>query len=77
MEKSVDTPLVASRPVRVVVPAKVYFDLSAMQEVTERVLGQLNCPTCHSGFDIRFEMDRVFRFDEKLKLQRNLVEIQR
>lgn len=60
------------RTVRVTVPAKVAFDLGNMQEVTESVLERLGCPQCHSGWDIRFDIERRFVVDEKLNINSQL-----
>lgn len=46
--------------VTVSVPAKLAANLHDMQKVTERVLGKLGCPGCHSGFDIRFRQEIEF-----------------
>ena len=46
--------------VRVSVPASIARDLERMQGVTKEVLGRLGCPNCHSGFDIRFDIEREF-----------------
>jgi hypothetical protein len=46
--------------VRVSVPASVARDLDVMAKVTKEVLGRLGCPNCHSGFDIRFDIEREF-----------------
>lgn len=56
------------RTVRVTVPAAVAFDRDRMRKVTELVLGRLGHPQCHSGWDIRFDVERRFAFDEKLSL---------
>ncbi len=58
------------RAIYVSVPASVAFDLKKMQKVTETVLGRLGCPGCHSGFDIRFDFERRFQFNEKLEMER-------
>ena len=54
--------------VQVSVPAKLAYDLPSMQKVTARVLDQLGCPNCHSGFDIRFDIERRFIFDNDLNI---------
>jgi len=46
--------------VRVTVPASIARDLDRMAVVTKDVLGRLGCPQCHSGFDIRFDIEREF-----------------
>lgn len=57
-----------AEPIRVKVPASVAFDLGRMNKVTESVLGRLGCPACHSGFDIRFDIEREFIFNERLEM---------
>jgi len=57
------------RTVRVVVPAKVAFDLTSMQRVTANVLQRLGCDECHSGWDIRYELENRFLVDEKLRVR--------
>ena len=46
--------------VRVTVPASIARDLDRMAVITKDVLGRLGCPSCHSGFDIRFDIEREF-----------------
>lgn len=58
----------ADRSIRITVPASVAFDLRRMNKVTEIVLGRLGCPECHSGFDLRFDLERQFIFNEKVEL---------
>ncbi|HSH66254.1 MAG TPA: hypothetical protein VLB84_10760 [Bacteroidia bacterium] len=57
------------KPIYVTVPASTAYDLGKMRKVTEIVLGRLGCASCHSGFDLRFDFERRFVFDEKLALQ--------
>lgn len=52
----------------VTVPASVAFDFKKMVKVQEIILSKLGCPGCHSGFDIRFQLDHQFRFNENLEL---------
>ena len=59
---------IRSNVVRVSIPAKAMFDLKKMQKITESVLDQLGCANCHSGHDIRFEIERQFIVDEKMKV---------
>lgn len=54
--------------IHVTVPAKVAYNLKDMQKVTATVLDRLGCPACHSGFDIRFDFERRFNFNENLEL---------
>lgn len=54
--------------VRVRVPASVAFDLDSMNKVTAEVLKELGCRACHSGHDIRFDIEREFIFNAKLDM---------
>jgi hypothetical protein len=54
-----------SQPVFVVVPPKL--DLKGVNQITERTLGILGCPNCHSGFDIRFLQEQVILVDRNLE----------
>ena len=54
--------------VRVTVPLKVGFNLNQMQKITASVLDRFGCPNCHSGLDIRFDIERNFLVDKKGKL---------
>jgi hypothetical protein len=54
-----------SKPVYVAVPPKL--DLKGVNTITERTLGILGCPNCHSGFDIRFLQEQVILVDKKLE----------
>ena len=56
--------------IQVRIPARVAYDRDAMLKATDIVLDRLGCPQCHSGWDIRFEIERNFIFDEKLNLIR-------
>jgi hypothetical protein len=40
--------------VTISIPAKVAYDLDAMQSVIKEVAGRLGCEQCHSGYDFRF-----------------------
>ena len=57
------------KPIYVTVPASAAYNLEKMNKITATVLGRLGCPSCHSGFDIRFDFERRFDFDEKLAIQ--------
>lgn len=59
----------ADRPFVVVVPASVAFDRDKMEKITREILGRVGCPDCHSGRDIRFELERNFFVDEKLQIR--------
>ena len=60
------TPEPALPVVRVAVEARVAHNIKAMQKVTAAVLGELNHPGCHSGFDIRFDIVSHYAVTEKL-----------
>ena len=54
-----------AKPVYVAVPPKL--DLKGVLQITEKTLGILGCPNCHSGFDIRFIQESIIVFDKALK----------
>ena len=56
------------RTIRVTLPAKVAYDLKALQKVQASILDRFGCPNCHSGLDIRFDVVRSFAVDEKLNI---------
>lgn len=58
-----------STAVRVIVPVDVAFNLEKMQKVTASVLAHLGCPACHSGRDIRFDIERTFVVDKALNVR--------
>jgi hypothetical protein len=60
---------VHSNIVRVTIPAKVAYNLDAMRRVTDSILDRLGCSNCHSGHDIRFDIERHFVVDEKLNVR--------
>jgi len=53
--------------IRVRIPATVAYDLGSMNKVTQQVLNELGCPKCHSGFDIRFDLEQFFAFNANLE----------
>jgi hypothetical protein len=57
------------RTVHVRVPAKVAFNLGSMQKVTASILDRLGHSSCHSGWDIRFDIESRFLVDEKLQVR--------
>jgi hypothetical protein len=59
----------ATNVVRVSVPADVYFNLDKIQKVQKDIFGRLGHLACYSGFDVRFDLERHFRVDEKLNVQ--------
>ncbi len=63
--KYMSSPQLADKAIYVSVPATIAFDLQSMNKITASVLNRLGCPECHSGFDIRFDMERRFIFNEQ------------
>lgn len=55
--------------VRVALPASVAFDLDSFAKVQKDILGRLGCLACCSGWDIRWDVFRDFRVDEKLNVE--------
>ncbi|QIL20841.1 hypothetical protein [Thermomonas sp. HDW16] len=55
--------------VNVSVPAGVANDLKQMNELTKKILGRLGCLGCHSGYDIRFLIERDFRVNPQLEIE--------
>ena len=43
------------------VDAATFHDLGRMQKITAEALGRLGCEGCHSGWDIRFLLERDWR----------------
>lgn len=62
---SIDTVPLPDRSVRVVVPARVAFNLKDFQKSLESIAERLGCPACLSGADCRFEFERDFVIDAK------------
>ncbi|GGU15840.1 hypothetical protein [Lentzea flava] len=61
----------AATPVEVVIPVSVAFDIEALFDVQRKVFERLGHPSCNSGADIRFTLERRFIVDAKGTL-RNL-----
>jgi hypothetical protein len=53
----VDQPL---GPVRLSIPASAAYDLESFQRSISRLAERLGCPTCFSGADCTFELERSF-----------------
>lgn len=66
---TLDKELVRTNVVRVSIPAKVAYNLDDMRKVTDSILDRLGCSNCHSGFDIRFDIEKYFAVDEKLNVR--------
>lgn len=70
MEKVQSVEIAKAQPnvVRVALPAEVAYDLDRLQKVQKDILGRLGCMACCSGWDIRWDVFRNFRVDEKLNV---------
>lgn len=55
--------------VTIAVPASVAGDLKKINQVTKEILGRLGCLGCHSGFDLRFVIERDYRVNPNLEIQ--------
>ena len=53
-----DESLAAGAKINVTLPAKVGGNLDAVKGAIDRVLKDLGCPSCCSGFDIQFQLER-------------------
>lgn len=54
------------KPVYVTIDPKLTYDLKAMNKVTQNVLEKLQCPGCHSGFAIEYQIERRLIVDKNL-----------
>ena len=50
----------AGRPVRIVIPAEVAFNLGHVHEAIDNLARQLGCPMCFSGLDCTFDLARNY-----------------
>ena len=55
--------------VTISVPAGVAGDLKKINQVTKEILGRLGCLGCHSGYDLRFVIERDYRVNPNLEIQ--------
>jgi len=53
--------VINDKVVTVKVSAAQFNDLGSMNKITAQALGRLGCTECHSGFDIRYLLERDFR----------------
>ncbi|MEU6232221.1 hypothetical protein [Kitasatospora sp. NPDC047058] len=53
-------PWATGREINITVPVGVAGDLDRMTDVIKKVMTHLGCPTCHSGFDLRFRQSLDF-----------------
>jgi hypothetical protein len=63
------SPLRSPHAVTVAIPVDVGNDLDKMNKVTREILGRLGCAGCHSGFDLRFVLERDFRVNPALEIE--------
>jgi hypothetical protein len=69
MDKKLAAALAANpRPIRVSLPAEVAFDIDKFGKIQKDILGRLGCLACCSGWDIRWDIFRDFRVDERLNI---------
>jgi hypothetical protein len=55
--------------IRVSIPASVAYDLGAFQKSIAIIAEQLGCPTCFSGVDCRFQLERAWVINEQLEIR--------
>jgi hypothetical protein len=61
---------IRKQPVRIVIPAKVAYDLPVLQKSLMNIAEALGCRTCFSGADCVFQLERNFVVDpETLKVR--------
>lgn len=63
-----ERPGTLTRQVRVTIPASVAYDLDAFMKVQQSILDRLGCQACCSDFDIRWDIQRDFRVNQKGEL---------
>jgi len=57
-----------SNPVHISLPAKIAYDLDAIQKVVGRIAEELGCTRCFSGADCTFGLHRDWVVDPAGKL---------
>jgi hypothetical protein len=62
-EGAAEPRLRAAGPVRVTLPAQVAYDPAALKKSIRSIVERLGCPTCFSGADCLFQMERRFVVD--------------
>jgi hypothetical protein len=63
-------PRALGKNIYVTVPTETANKATNMAKITKEVLGKIGCPACHSGFNIKFVLEKdqeVFKFNEKLE----------
>lgn len=59
----------ADKVATVRIDAATFGNLKEMQQITAQTLGRLGCGECHSGWDIRFLLERDFRVNPARELE--------
>jgi hypothetical protein len=54
---------IPSRPIRVTIPAKVAYNIDALQKVLVNVAEAIGCRPCFSGADCLFQISRDYVVD--------------
>jgi hypothetical protein len=67
LKEGLETKL-TSATVFVTVPVSLLYNYEKMQSITKNVLNKLGCAGCHSGFDLRFNHENEFIFNERGEL---------
>jgi hypothetical protein len=57
----------ASHAVRVSIPVSVAYNIGSLKKAIGEVLNKIGCPTCCSGHDLFFELQREVTFTNDLK----------
>jgi hypothetical protein len=68
MDKKLSALAANPRPIRVSLPAEVAYDFEKFSKVQKDILGRLGCLACCSGWDIRWDIFRDFRVDDRLNI---------
>jgi len=55
--------VITGNPIRVSVPAAVAFNAKEFKTSVASLMERLGCPTCFSGFDCRFQLQRDYFID--------------
>jgi hypothetical protein len=58
-----------SEPVRITLPAKVAYNLEALQSSIVEVMERLGCPECFSGANCLFSLEREFVINPEAKVE--------
>jgi hypothetical protein len=58
-------------PVHITLPASVAYNMSALKETVRSAMERLSCPTCFSGLDCHFSVERNLFVEENRKVSGN------